>query len=320
MNINMSDVKRQERALWQGLIVDLVGFFPTLVVALLSGSLLLLSDVFDFLRNLAVSSVSLHILRRIRKGQTVNYDYGAGKLECLGSLIGASLFIAGLLGLAAAAILRLQDSVELHLGFTAIGLLIHGVNMFVDCTLWFRNKRIARETDAPLIDMQWRHNRTDALASGAVIIALILMLLMRDTSWATYIDPVCTLIYVMFSICLYIPGVRNNLSNLLDQTLEEDLQFKIMRRLAEHFDQYEGFHGIRSRRAGARIFVEIILSFNPEHRVRETVETIRALRRDLQSDIPHSEVNVIIEPLQRQANPIENDHRSGNPSGLNSTI
>lgn len=309
MKINMSDVKRQERALWQGLLVDMIGFFPTLVVALLSGSLLLLSDAFDFLRNFAVSGISLHILRRIRKGQTVNYDFGAGKLECLGSLIGASLFISGLIGLAATAILRLQNGAELHLGFTAMGLLIHGVNILVDATLWCRNKRIARETHAPLIDMQWRHNRTDALASCAVFIALILMLLLRDKSWATYIDPVCTLIYVMFSISLYIPGICNNLSDLLDRTLEEDLQIKILRRLTEYFDQYEAFHGVRSRRAGGRIFVEIVLGFNPERRVGETLETINALRQDLQSDIPHSEVAVIIEPLeQRQVNHIDNGH------------
>ena len=297
ITINMADVKRQERAIWQGLVLDLIRFVPLLVVAIFSGSLLLLSDGVNYLRNFAARGTSLHVLRRIRKGQTLNYDFGAGKMECFGSLIGAGIFILVLLWLATMSLLRLRTGLQLHLGFTFVGLLLQGVDVLVDGTLWFRDKRIARDTHAPLIDMQWRHNRTDALSSASKCIALTLILLLNHKSWAMYIDPMCALVTIIFSIGLYLPVVRNNLSDLLDRTLEEDLQIKIMRRLAEHFDQYEAFHGVRSRRSGSRIFIDIILGFHPERKVGETASTIKALRSDLEADIPRSAVNIIMEPM-----------------------
>jgi len=279
--------------------VDLVIFIPTLTVAFISRSLLLFSDGIDFFRSFAVFGTSLYILRRIRKGQTTNYDYGAGKLECLGSLFGAGIIISGLLVLGVIAILRCRHGVALDAGFTSVGMLVQAVGIVVNGFFWHRNKRLAHETRAPLIEMQWRHNRTDTLAGGAVVTALALIVIFHHSAWSVYIDQVCTLGYVVYAISLYIPVVRDSLYEMLDRTLEEHLQIKILRCLAEHFDEYEAFHGVRSRRAGGRIFIELNLSFNDESSVGNVVATISEIRQRLESDIPRSEVIISIESPQK---------------------
>ena len=84
------------------------------------------------------------------------------------------------------------------------------------------------------------------------------------------------------------------MESLTDKTLKEELQLRIDRRLAENFHGYSGFHGVRSRCAGGRVFVEIGLSFPPEQPVGEAMKTVAALEKGIVSDIPCSEVSVTL--------------------------
>lgn len=46
----------------------------------------------------------------------------------------------------------------------------------------------------------------------------------------------------------------------------------ITRELVTHFDEYDNLHGIRSRRSGSHVFIDIFLECDPERKVGE-VET-----------------------------------------------
>ena len=152
----------------------------------------------------------------------------------------------------------------------------------------------------PLIDIQWRHERTDVVSSVAVFLALGLVMVFREEAWAVYIDPACGLAYSVFAIGSYVPVVRDSLQDLLDHTLAEDVQIIVMRRLAEHFHGYEAFHGVRSRRAGNRLFIEVTLGFDPAKTVGEAVKTIESLRGAIEGEIAHSEVSVALQAVQSQ--------------------
>ena len=290
---------RHERAVGLCLLIDVATFVPCVAVAALSGSMLLFSDVAEYLKSFASQGVSLRILRGIRKGQIRDYDYGPGKIERLGSLFGALCGMAGLLLLGGFSIYRVLRPVELHLGFTAAGMAVQVVGFAVNGGLWWHSRRLAAQTPAPLIEVQWRHKRADALSNLTVLGALALTLLFRSRAWEVYIDPVCALAYVIYATGSFVPVLRDALRDLVDHTLGEELQIKIMRRMAEHFDGYEAFHGVRSRRSGNRIFIEIGLSFDPDKRVGEALDTILGLRSGIEADIPLSEVVVALQPQER---------------------
>ena len=291
-----ANARREERAVGLCLLIDLATFLPCIAVAVLSGSLLMLSDVLDYAKSFATQGVALRILRAVRKGDTRDYDYGPGKVERIGSLFGALCFVAGLMGLGAFSFYRLFHPQELHAGFTAAGIAIQTVSFALNAWLAWRTWRLAVHTRSPLIDMQWRHNRTDALSSAAVVVALALTLVFRSRSWEVYIDPLCALAYVFYATGSYIPVIRESLYDLVDRTLDEDLQLKILKRLAEHYNGYDAFHGVRSRRAGNRIFIEIALSFDPARCVGEALDTMEQLRISIEADIPRSEVRLTLHP------------------------
>ena len=287
---------RQARAVWISVVLELVAFVPFVLVAVLSGSMLLLSDLADFFRSFAANAVSLHILGKIRRGQVHEFNYGAGKLERAGSLFGALCYVGALMGVAAYSIALFVRPAPLHVGFTLLGMLGLVAAAVVSTVLWLYYKRLAAEAPGPLIDVQWRHQRTDALSSAAVFMALGLALVFRGQAWAAYLDPAFGLAYSVFAIGSYVPVVREALADLLDHTLAEDVQMVIMRRLAEHFEGYEEFYGVRSRRSGNRVFIELFLGFDAAQPMGEAVRTIESLQAAIAGDIPSAEVNVVVRP------------------------
>jgi cation diffusion facilitator family transporter len=284
----------QKRAVGLSLAIDLATLVPVVSVALLSGSLLLLTDILDYSKSITASLISWYILRRIVQGHTEEYDYGPGKLEVLGGLSAAVLMLAGLAVMAALSIRRLFNPVVLHEGFTLLGVLINIVGLALNCWLWRRNRSLAMRARSPIMEAQWRANRTDALMNTAVISALSLTLLLRDFAWSVYIDPVCSIVFIAVSASAFVSMIRSALGDLLDKTLDEAAQLKIVKRLAENYDGYESFHGVRSRRSGSRVFVDILLGFHPDKTVGEVMDTVGRLRGGVAQDIPGSEVNVVI--------------------------
>ena len=92
--------------------------------------------------------------------------------------------------------------------------------------------------------------------------------------------------------------IKSGLNDILDKTLQEDLQLMIDKRLIEFFHQFDNFHGVRSRRTGECTFIEIALSFAPEQRISEVSETITKLCASIEQDLANSEVRVVLVPCQ----------------------
>ena len=55
-----------------------------------------------------------------------------------------------------------------------------------------------------------------------------------------------------------------NYQRVLDKTLDEELQMVIVRHLAQYFNEYTELHGVRSRRSGSNVYIEIFLEFDGE--------------------------------------------------------
>jgi ferrous-iron efflux pump FieF len=287
---------KQARAVRLTLALDAVTIIPVVAVAILSGSMLLYSDIVDYAKSVLASLVAWNIIRRIRKGKAVEYDYGPGKLESIGKVFGSLVFIAGLVFMAGFAFQRILHPVELNAEFTALGAGFQLVGFALNFWLWRRNRALAERTHSQLMDVQWRIARADALSNLVVLVALTLTLVLRHLDWEVYIDPVCALAYIFYATGTFIPPLTAGIQDLVDRTLGEDLQLKIVRRLTENYDRFDALHGVRSRRVGDRIFVEIALGFNPDKRVGEAVDTIERLRKAVEQDIPHSDVSIVMKP------------------------
>ncbi len=91
--------------------------------------------------------------------------------------------------------------------------------------------------------------------------------------------------------------VSTSLGDLLDRTLDESLQLIIVRALARHFDEYAGFHGLRSRRSGRDVYIEIFLEFDGTRPMSDVQRSIDAMASTIEQDIPGS--HAVICPTTR---------------------
>ncbi len=289
-------LQQQEKALFVGLVLALAACVPAVAVALFSGSMLLLSDLPDYARSIFTSFIGWRILRSIRQGRLHGFDYGTDKLQTLGGIVGSLSYIAALLVLAGLSISRLINPEALDETFVGVGAALQFAEFVVMAWFWRRNLKLARRQYSSVMEMQWRSNRADALAALAVCSAIVLALVLRDYSWSVYIDPLLALAFVSYAAASFVPVIAAGINEILDKTLQENVQLQIDRRLAEHFDGYEGFHGVRSRRAGGKVFVEIGLSFDGDRRVRDAAQTVASLCRGIEADIPGCEARVVLIP------------------------
>ena len=84
----------------------------------------------------------------------------------------------------------------------------------------------------------------------------------------------------------------SSVGDLLDATVEETTQLRILRQLILRLDDYERLHKIRARRSGPRLYVEIFLEFDPLLLMGEVQKRIDAIRQDLESKIPGADVSI----------------------------
>ncbi len=94
-----------------------------------------------------------------------------------------------------------------------------------------------------------------------------LSLLLASYSWAAYIDPVMSVLLSGFILIFAYSILSSSMTDLLDKALDESMQLLIVRALAEFFDEYTQILGVRSRRSGGEIFIELELEFErgPQH-------------------------------------------------------
>lgn len=284
----------KERTAVISLLTDGLQLIPSVIVAVLANSMTLYTDIMGDLNVLFTNFMLWLILRRMRRGMGVHYDYGTGKVENLVTVIGACVLILSLGYVVYTAVARLFSPVQLQTEATLLGALVMSFAAVLYGFLWFRNYRISQIHPSPIADLQWRVPMSNALISVALLLVLGAMVIFRRSAWSIYIDPVVSLIMSAFILCTFFGVIKTSFFDLLDRTLEERHQMTITRELAQFFEEYRHFHGVRSRRTGGRIFIEIFLEFDPQRSVGEIQAVAARLRQSIQEKIPHSAVSIAL--------------------------
>lgn len=167
---------------------------------------------------------------------------------------------------------------------------------------WRKNYQRAQKEPTPIMEAQWRLRRAKTFSDLLIVVALVLSVTLTQYSWAMYIDPAVSFIIIGFLLLAGYREISASLPDLFDKTLDEELQLVILRELSSSFDRYHEFHGVRSRRSGSRIYIEIFLGFDPEQKMGDVQDFIDFLKGSLEALIPGSVVAII--PTR------ENDPRS----------
>jgi len=250
---------------------------------------------------------ALLVIRRMKAGGKFTYDYGMGKFETLTRLITGGVMGISLCILVLFTVHRLLYPEPFAMTAVLIGIPLMLFATVIDYHHWQKYHLRAREDPSPIMEAQWRLRRAKTFSNLLIFFALTISVLFEHNSWAHYIDPIVSFIIIGFLLFAGYREFSSSLPDLFDKTLDEELQIVILRNLASSFDQYHEFHGVRSRRSGSRIYIEIFLGFDPEQKMGDVQVFAASLKRSLEAEIAGSVVSVVLSQEEEPFPASEND-------------
>lgn len=284
----------RERALRGLFFAGLLDVLLTTTAFLLANSGVLLADFLKTSIELIAITLSWVAIRRVNRGGGKKFEYGLGKLENISSLFVGFVMLLSFLIITANSV----HSIIVPGHIQGIGLWIsigsQVIYLVINGGLWVRNRRLSKSAPSPLMDSQTKLFLTRFIGNAFIMLSLGLSMALSRYGWSEYIDPAASMVIALSILSATLGIFSSSLYDLLDRTLEEERQIVILAELARHFHDYEELHGIRSRRSGAQVYVEIFLEFDPEKKVAEIQQAIDAIRRDIEDKLQGSSVTIAL--------------------------
>ena len=280
----------RERSLHYALLFCLVDVALMGGAVYLSNSLALLSDLLKEATDLLSILAAFLTIRAVRRSPDHRFSYGIGKLENLVSLTIGLFMLASALWITWRSAHHLA-SPQMAEG-TIPGICIFALYTLIGYRIYFRTSQIARQQPSVIMESQARLWFSKASFDATMGSALLVAYLFRHETWSWYLDPLASLIGVLFMIHAAWAMASSSVKDLLDATIEETTQLRILRQLVQHLDDYDRLHKVRTRRSGPRIYVEIFLQFDPSLLMGEVQRRIDKLQQSIGEIIPGADISI----------------------------
>lgn len=259
------------------------------VAFLQTGSVSLLSTLFDSALDAGASIVNLIAIRQALMPADAEHRFGHGKAEPIAGLVQVA-FILG------SSILLLSEVVDhfLHpqqVQAPEIGIAVMVFSMAVTLALVALQRHVVRKTGSVAVKADLAHYASDFLVNGSVIAALVL------SAWFGWwwIDPAIGLAIALFIAWAALRIGREALDMLMDREMDEVDRTRIKDIVRGH-DEVMNLHDLRTRVAGRDRFIQFhleldgALSLTEAHRISDAVEA------DIRAAFPDAEVIIHEDP------------------------
>jgi cation diffusion facilitator family transporter len=266
-----------------------------LVAGAVTGSVAIITEAIHSGVDLVASSIAYFSIRRAEEPADASHRYGHEKFENVAAAAEGVLILIGSGVIVYAAVRSLVVGPQLEsLGFGIVVLAFStAVNLAVSAWLYGR----ARATQSAALEGDAAHLRTDAYTSLGVLIGLALV----QWTGAEWIDPVVAL---MIAAAIVVTGLRivaRAWGVLVDEALPDE-ELAGIRAAIEAFAGrgIVGYHQVRTRRAGARRYVDLHLQFRSGTSLEEAHATAHALQDEINRRLPGgADVLIHLEPADK---------------------
>lgn len=254
-----------------------------------TGSVSLLSTLFDSALDAAASIVSLIAVRQALIPADAEHRFGHGKAEPLAGLIQVA-FILG------TSVLLLKEVVDHFItpqpiAAPEIGVAVMLVSLAITGLLVLFQRSVVRRTGSIAIKSDQAHYATDFIVNFSVIAALVLSA--RLGWW--WIDPAIALAIAIFIAGAALRIGKDALDMLMDREMDEADRTRIKEIVRGH-PAVLNLHDLRTRAAGRDKFIQFhlelegSLSLSDAHRISDAVEA------DVRAAFPGAEVIIHEDP------------------------
>jgi cation diffusion facilitator family transporter len=264
------------------------------IAGTVTGSVAILTEAVHSSIDLVASVVAFFSVRKADEPADESHRYGHEKIENLAAAIEGILILVGSAAIAFEAIRHLVSHGRIQT--VGLGIAVVAVSMVVNIGVSVRLGRAARRTGSPALAGDAAHLGTDALTSAAVLVGLVLV----DVTGAQWIDPVVAL---AVSLVIVTTGVRllaQSSRVLVDESLPQS-EVEAIRDAVSSFATHDvvGYHELRTRRAGARRYVDLHVQFRKGTSLQAAHRTAHELQDVIGDRLAGADVLIHLEPEDR---------------------
>jgi len=262
-----------------------------LAAGAVTGSVSILTEAMHSSIDLLASVAAWFSVRKAGEPADADHRYGHEKYENLTAAFEGMLILVGSGVIIYEAVRRLVAQAPLEsLGF-GIGVMAFSAaaNLAVSAYLY----RTARATESPALEGDAAHLRADAFTSGGVLVGLILV----EVTDARWIDPAVALVVAAAIIVSWVRILTRSGRVLVDEALPDD-ELDAIRAAVVPFAErgVVGYHQLRTRRAGARRYVDLHVQFSSGTSLEGAHATAHALQDAISERLRNTDVLIHLEP------------------------
>ncbi len=262
----------------------------------LTDSVSLLSDALEAFINLAAGLMALGAVIVAARPADAGHSYGHDKAEYFASGVEGVLIVAAAAAIVYAALPRLFAPAPLeNLGAGVVVALLAAAANYGTARVM---SKAARAHDSITIEADAKHLMTDVWTSLAVVAGLLVVLVVPQ--WRV-LDPIMAMLVAVHIVFTGVDLLRRSAHGLMDASLPEAERHRIDQVVRAHLWPESSYHALRTRKAGARRFIDFHLLVPGKTPVSEAHALCDRLEAALAAELPRVSVTIHIEPREDAA-------------------
>jgi cation diffusion facilitator family transporter len=258
----------------------------------LTGSVGLLSDALESFVNLAGAMMALAMLSLAEMPADENHAHGHGKAEYFSSAFEGFLILIAAIGIGYAAIERLLNPQPLEA--VGIGLAVSVAASIINLATSRILTGVGKKYRSITLEADAHHLLTDVWTSAGVIAGVALVWL---TGWL-WLDPVIALLVAFNIVWTGWQLLQRSAAGLMDISIPEEELKAVERILDGYRRQGLEFHALRTRQAGARVFITVHVLVPGAWTIQQGHDWSERIEADIRRAVTHAHITTHLEPME----------------------
>lgn len=247
------------------IVVSVILAVTKTVVAFFSGSMSILSSAIDSVFDVVNSIINFGAVKYSAKPADKEHKFGHYAIEDITGLFQSALIMVS----ASVVILKSIDNIVKNAPIKAddLGIGVMILSLVLTLVLVAFQQIVIKKAPSLTIESLALHYTGDILTNSAIIGGLFYGKYYNHTA---YIDSSLAIIISIYLIIKALGITKRSYDNLMDKEIDGEFKKRIHAILRDYRGVIDGYHDVKTRKAGSRIFVQLHLEIDRETKLQES--------------------------------------------------
>jgi len=257
-----------------------------------SGSMAILSSGLDSFLDVSMSAMNLWAIRKAGQPADQDHRYGHGKAENLAAIFQTLVIVFSGSYIIITSIHKWIEFKKINYSVLDLGAMILSLSFsfFISRHL----KKTGEATGSQALKADALHYTSDLYSNAAALLAIVLTYFTGQIFFDLFFA------VIVGAIIIFSAGIiaKNAIVGLMDSSIPQATEKKLISILEGMPFPYAGFHKLRTRTSGSKIYGDLHVLFCRMLKVDEAHERTRELESEIARTIPSMDIIIHIEPCE----------------------